>query len=167
VLRVAVCPYAGSPEREWSMENWLELLAKVLFGELERQYEKIEVLFIGLEKNTDDYQMMKLSFGNEVIKPLLSNELIEVYAWLKSADIYVGNDSGITHLAIASGIPVIELWGLKYEVWPEYQPIAENVIIIKDDSTRRMLIGSKDKRRWMDGITIQTVYEQIVFKLKN
>jgi ADP-heptose:LPS heptosyltransferase len=37
--------------------------------------------------------------------------LYELACWLASARIYIGNDSGITHLAAAVGIPVVALFG--------------------------------------------------------
>jgi ADP-heptose:LPS heptosyltransferase len=37
--------------------------------------------------------------------------LYELGCWLASARIYVGNDSGITHLAAAVGTPVVAVFG--------------------------------------------------------
>jgi ADP-heptose:LPS heptosyltransferase len=31
--------------------------------------------------------------------------------WLRSARVYIGNDSGITHLAAAAGAPVVAIFG--------------------------------------------------------
>jgi heptosyltransferase III len=37
--------------------------------------------------------------------------LYELGCWLASARLYVGNDSGITHLAAAVGTPVVAIFG--------------------------------------------------------
>ena len=37
--------------------------------------------------------------------------LYDLACWLSSARLYIGNDSGITHLAAASGAPVLALFG--------------------------------------------------------
>jgi ADP-heptose:LPS heptosyltransferase len=37
--------------------------------------------------------------------------LYELACWLASARLYIGNDSGITHLAAAVGTPVLALFG--------------------------------------------------------
>ncbi len=38
-------------------------------------------------------------------------DLYELACWLGSARIYIGNDSGITHLAAAAGAPVVAIFG--------------------------------------------------------
>jgi hypothetical protein len=39
------------------------------------------------------------------------DDLWELACWLAGASLYVGNDSGITHLAAAAGAPVVALFG--------------------------------------------------------
>jgi hypothetical protein len=38
-------------------------------------------------------------------------DLYELACWLATARVYIGNDSGITHLAVAVGTPVVALFG--------------------------------------------------------
>jgi ADP-heptose:LPS heptosyltransferase len=38
-------------------------------------------------------------------------DLYELACWLATARVYIGNDSGITHLAAAVGTPVVALFG--------------------------------------------------------
>jgi ADP-heptose:LPS heptosyltransferase len=39
------------------------------------------------------------------------DNLYELACWLKTARLYIGNDSGITHLAAAAGMPVVAIFG--------------------------------------------------------
>ena len=39
------------------------------------------------------------------------DDLYELALWLASARLYIGNDSGITHLAAAVGAPVVAIFG--------------------------------------------------------
>ena len=39
------------------------------------------------------------------------DNLYELARWLQTARLYIGNDSGITHLAAAVGIPVVAIFG--------------------------------------------------------
>jgi hypothetical protein len=39
------------------------------------------------------------------------DDLFELGCWLATARLYIGNDSGITHLAAAVGIPVVAIFG--------------------------------------------------------
>jgi heptosyltransferase-3 len=38
-------------------------------------------------------------------------DLYELARWLATARVYIGNDSGITHLAAAAGAPVVAIFG--------------------------------------------------------
>jgi heptosyltransferase III len=53
------------------------------------------------------------------------DDLYELACWLAKARLYIGNDSGITHLAAAVGTPVLALFGpTDPEVWA---PRGQNV----------------------------------------
>jgi heptosyltransferase III len=57
------------------------------------------------------------------------DNLYELACWLASARVYIGNDSGITHLAAAVGTPVVALFGpTNPRIWaprgPQVQVIA-------------------------------------------
>jgi ADP-heptose:LPS heptosyltransferase len=39
------------------------------------------------------------------------DDLYELAQWLAGAGLYIGNDSGVTHLAAAVGTPVVALFG--------------------------------------------------------
>ncbi len=57
------------------------------------------------------------------------DSLGDLAAWLASATAYVGNDSGITHLAAAVGTPVVALFGTTDPaVWC---PRGENVVCMR------------------------------------
>jgi lipopolysaccharide export system permease protein len=57
----------------------------------------------------------------QVIDLVGRTEPIQAAAWLARADLYVGNDSGLTHLAAAAGAPVLSLFGpsvpSRYRPW--------------------------------------------------
>ena len=53
----------------------------------------------------------------------------ELAVVLEESDVYVGNDSGITHLAAAVGIPVVALFGPSDpDMWG---PRGDNVMILE------------------------------------
>ncbi len=80
-------PFSGSPRKNWPIENYRRLAAFL--------------------------EPCKWCAGPE--EPLQNavrfDDLYELACWLASARLYVGNDSGITHLAAAVGTPVIALFG--------------------------------------------------------
>jgi ADP-heptose:LPS heptosyltransferase len=63
-------------------------------------------------------------------------DLRELACWLAAARLYVGNDSGITHLAAAVGTPVVALFGASDpRVWA---PRGERVRVVAGEGMERI-----------------------------
>lgn len=100
--RVIVHPHSGSPKKNWPIER---------FRELARRFNAEWAV-------RDD--------GTPMIE-----DLYQLACWLASAAVYVGNDSGITHLASAVGTPVVALFGpTDPAIW---RPRGEHVEVVKRD----------------------------------
>ena len=87
----AIHPFSGSPKKNWPLA-------------------KFERFAHGLERRMPVYWCA----GREDPKledAVLIDDLYELACWLARAGIYIGNDSGITHLAAAVGTPVLALFG--------------------------------------------------------
>ena len=84
----AIHPFSGSRRKNWPLGQFRELAGRL----------PIPVRwFAGPEEPLDDAVRME--------------NLWDLACWLASARIYVGNDSGITHLAAAAGVPVVAIFG--------------------------------------------------------
>jgi len=81
-------PFSGSRKKNWPLERFQELAAR-LDGPVKWLAGPEDVL-AGADRFED---------------------LGELADWLAGARVYVGNDSGITHLAAAVGIPTVALFG--------------------------------------------------------
>ena len=84
-------PFSGSPRKNWPIEKF-----RAMASELERT---IPVRWCA---GPDDPPL-----EGAVHIP----DLYELACWLARGRLYVGNDSGITHLAAAAGTPVLALFG--------------------------------------------------------
>jgi heptosyltransferase III len=84
---VILHPFSGSAKKNWPLANFRELAA--MLGPVEWT--------CGPEVTLDGARR----FG----------DLAELARWIAGARIYVGNDSGITHLAAAVGTPTLALFG--------------------------------------------------------
>lgn len=87
----AIHPFSGSPRKNWPLGNFRRLAA-------------------GLERTLP----VRWCAGPE--DPPLAGavqipDLYELACWLARARLYIGNDSGITHLAAAVGTPVLAIFG--------------------------------------------------------
>lgn len=81
-------PFSGSAKKNWPLERFRELAARL----------PIPVRWCaGPEEALDN----AVRFEN----------LYELGCWLATARVYIGNDSGITHLAAAVGVPVVAIFG--------------------------------------------------------
>ena len=120
---VALHPGSGSRRKLWPLENFLDLAARIT-GDLRLK----TILFIGPAER--EY----LGSGLErmrSISPLWAEDLplIHVASLLDRCRCYIGNDSGITHLAGAVGIPTIALFGpTDPKIWG---PRGERVAILR------------------------------------
>ncbi len=81
-------PFSGSPPKNWPLDR---------FRDLARRVEMPVRWCAGPEEQLDG----AVRIAN----------LYELACWLATARFYLGNDSGITHLAAAVGIPVVAIFG--------------------------------------------------------
>ncbi len=82
-------PFSGSPRKNWPVEN-----------------------FQAVAKHLDKRMPVHWCAGpTEALEGAVRiADLYELACWLAGARIYVGNDSGITHLAAAAGAPVVAVF---------------------------------------------------------
>jgi heptosyltransferase-3 len=88
--RVIMHPFASSAGKRWALENF-RAVAALLEHRLDVQWCR------GPEEELEHAYCIE--------------NLYELGAWLASAQLFIGNDTGITHLAAAVGTPVIALFG--------------------------------------------------------
>ena len=98
---LAVHPGSGSPHKNWPAERFIELI-RALRGDL------APLLVLG---EADEPLARLLARALPDVARLTGCSLVEVAGVLAACRAYVGNDSGITHLAAALGLPVIALFG--------------------------------------------------------
>ena len=60
--------------------------------------------------------------------------------WLSGAKLYIGNDSGITHLAAALGIPTLALFGPTDPA--KWSPRGDNVAVLRSEPIENLEVGT-------------------------
>jgi hypothetical protein len=83
-------PFSGSEKKCWPLERYRELA-----------------------KRLEAHMAVRWCAGQEepLADAMRMDDLYELACWLASARVYIGNDSGITHLAAAVGTRVVALFG--------------------------------------------------------
>jgi len=101
-------PFSGSPRKNWSLDRF-----RAVASHLER------VMPVHWCAGEDDPPLAGA---------VRIDDLWELACWLARARLYIGNDSGITHLAAAVGTPVLAIFGpTDPAVWA---PLGEHVRVV-------------------------------------
>lgn len=99
---VVVHPGSGSPAKTWPVARFVDIVRRL-------QAQKQEVVLVLGEADTETAAILAQELPDP---PRLQNvTLVELAATLTESARFLGNDSGITHLAAAVGLPVVALFG--------------------------------------------------------
>ena len=121
---IAFHPGSGSEKKNWPLENWIDLgnhlLSQKDFGG--------SIMIVCGEADEDQVARLESIWANRRVRFAKSLPLPHLAALLENA-IFVGHDSGISHLAAATGANCILLFGpTDPEVWG---PRNENVRVMR------------------------------------
>lgn len=118
---IIIHPGSGSPAKNWGIEKFALLAKKI------RNETCFEPFIIGGEADTNEITSLRSLLPDFHIHDNLP--LQDVASILSVANGFVGNDSGLTHVAAALGIPVVALFGpTDPAIWA---PRGKNVSVIK------------------------------------
>lgn len=114
---IALHPGSGGERKNWPLEYWLELFEKLL-----ADYPAAHFLILGGESDAARLAVFRETAGERTT--FLENlPLPELGAVLSKCDLFIGHDSGISHLAAASGAPCLLLFGpTDPDVWAPANP---------------------------------------------
>jgi ADP-heptose:LPS heptosyltransferase len=101
---VVVHPGSGSGRKNWPLERYERLM-----GALQQGCDARLVLLIGPAEQARAFGLQLLD--RAACRVLVERPLTEVAALLARCDLYVGNDSGPSHLAGLTGAPTLALFG--------------------------------------------------------
>src|SRR5258708_4412385 len=123
---IAISPGSGSKEKNWPLENWIGLFSPdSRFADLER------LLVISGEADEAQTDQLEREWKNRDVRFARNLPLPRLAAVLERS-IFIGHDSGISHLAAATGANCILLFGpTDPDVWA---PMNENVRVIRPPS---------------------------------
>lgn len=120
--RIVIHPGAGSIEKCWPGERFVALShslkaagqdVHIIIGEVERE-------------KWSPGSLQAIRTAATIHEP---RDLVELFTLLQSARLYIGNDSGPTHLAAISGVPTLALFGRNNE--GTWRPIGPSVRLLK------------------------------------
>ncbi len=123
---VGIHPGSGSPKKCWPRERFDDLLRS-----LTTEDDAAFLLFLGPAEEEWDRSVPDVP-GSARIRTIRNRPLHEVAQLLSLCRVYVGNDSGITHLAAALGVPTVAIFGpTDPRLW---KPVGAQVTIVSPDT---------------------------------
>jgi heptosyltransferase-3 len=115
---IALHPGSGSEKKNWPEVKWRELIQRLAGRQL---------LLVGGEAEEGRLERLAEAGACTIARSL---PLAELAQRLSACSLFVGHDSGISHLAAAAGVPTIVLWGdTSEDVW---RPLGHNVTILRN-----------------------------------
>ena len=121
---MVIHPGAGAARKCWAVEKFIELagvvaakgkLVRFVLGEVEKEKWPAQ-------------RLAALSACAEIVEPASLVELAEV---IRSADVFVGNDSGPGHVAGILGVPTVSIFGPGNTT--RWRPLGPRVTVVSGD----------------------------------
>ncbi len=151
---ITIHPGSGSVKKRWNRENFLEL-SRILS-------KKKKVRIILGESEMDEIEYWEKTNFHEVIFSPTFKRLKEI---LINSSIFIGNDSGVTHLSAYLGVPTIAIFGsTSPEIWGPrgkrvkiiYEKNCKDLFCLKNISVLRVL---KEAQKILSNSSTYTRYD--------
>jgi heptosyltransferase-2 len=116
-----------NPAGLWTTRHW-PVEYYVTLAELWRQYEAVQFLLLGTERMAQRARFIQDRLGASAVNIVGATSLPAALALLGHVSAIVTEDSGLMHMAWASGVPVVALFGSTRHVWSS--PVGPHVRVL-------------------------------------
>jgi len=142
--RVAVIhPGSGGAHKCWPVENFCRLA-----GDLgRRSAETVFVLGPAEEERLAPDARERLGSAGTCVS---GTSVVEVLQIIACADVFVGNDSGVTHLAAAMGTPTVAVFGPSDPI--RYRPLGPRVTVVLDRTAQFASPGAESAHKVLQAV---------------
>lgn len=154
---LAIGPAANWRGKEWRAERFAELARRLTAGDGLFSSARVAVLAAAHEREQAEPLLAALP-ARRVIDLIGRTDLLTGAAVLRRASLFIGNDTGLMHIAAASGVPTLGLFGPTPV--EQYAPWGEHCATAHTEVPREVLIGGDFDHRTtgtlMDSLTVET-----------
>jgi heptosyltransferase-3 len=152
VVGFQVASFPTKSYRDWSMENFA-----ALGGRLLDQYPGSRLVILGGDESVSRADWLRRQLGERVVIAAGRMSLRQSAAIMQGLDLYVGVDTGPTHLAGALGIPMVGLYHC-YHRSRRFAPLQHpNLRVVEHPRPD----AECDRDVPMDEITVDAVWAQV------
>lgn len=128
---MALAPVSSAADRSWPAERWGTLVERLVS---EARFDGWRFLLVGGPGDHDAAAPALAAAGPRGIDGVGKGDILASAAAIARADLFVGNDSGLMHVAAAAGRPTLGLFGPSE--WWHKAPWGPNGRIVASSPTR-------------------------------
>ncbi len=164
---LTLAPAANWAGKEWALSKMISLVQKIRASE--GLLPEAQVFVLAAPSEEEKLKPLFEAFkGQEIHNCIGKFSFLEIYALMKSCDAFIGNDSGLMHLAAASGCPTLGLFGPSPD--DLYAPFGPQTAFVRtpesyEELWRRHKDGEEDSRL-MENLEVDAVYQAFESLLK-
>ena len=158
---LAVAPITNWKRKDWPLNNYMTLIKKLLNDE--KNYFS-SVILLGSKDEKYFCSQLKDSLDNANIYNLAGSlEILEIFELLKLCKFFIGNDSGLTHLAAASKTKTLALFGPSRD--ENYRPWGKNSYFIRTPESYSQLVEVDGYSRFDNNSLMKSLLVKDVLKV--
>jgi ADP-heptose:LPS heptosyltransferase len=155
---LAVAPMANWPGKVWPAERFQEAIG-ILTGAGGRMLGARVAVFGAPSEREAAQRVLENVPNAQRIELAGKVDLLTAFACLKRCDFFIGNDSGLMHMAAASGTPTVGLFGPSkdehYAPWGALTAVARTPMSFDEIVSQPGYDKTLD-RTWMDTLTVES-----------
>ncbi|PPR49891.1 MAG: hypothetical protein CFH15_00915 [Alphaproteobacteria bacterium MarineAlpha5_Bin5] len=154
---IVIFPGGNWNPKIWSVHNFNKLLIRII-----KNNKKIKFIIVGSINEKAKYiKKIQKNISKEHFIDLMGESLTLTSAYMKKSNLFIGNDSGLMHLAAASNLTTIGLFGPTNDKIYGYSDHKNIVIRTKESYKYFQSIKINSNNSYMESITPEEVYGKI------
>ncbi len=154
-IHIVIFPGGNWSPKVWSADNFNAFMKLLL-----NKYNNIKFILVGsLEEKNKFYNKLIKGIKEDLIIDLFGYNLTLTSAYMQKSNIFIGNDSGLMHLAVANKLRVISLFGPTND--KIYGPYGSDDIVIrtKESLDHFQSLKIDENKSYMNSIKPETVLQ--------
>ena len=160
---LAIAPVTNWQRKNWPIKNFSLLINKII--ENKHTFKISDVIIFGSSSEKKMCENLKKEITSKNVYNFSGNKkILTIFEIMKSCEVFIGNDSGLSHLAAVSKIKTLALFGPSKE--NKYRPWGANSHFIRTNESFEELINQPnysrfDKSSLMKSLSMDKVYEKL------
>ncbi len=157
-ILIGIHPGASEPSKIWKVANYVQLINKFL------ALPEIRIIVFEGPQDKDVCAEIKNNFEDESKINFVKTDVLNATALIKKCKLFISNDTGTRHLAVAVQTPVLALIPEDYEkFWNFYTSVNNHFTIF---GKRNFTNSGANVKPFLDGINVEEVFNKACEVLK-